>query len=150
MNLNRIIQKPQSGEFPSYASMYIDLIPSDGLLLTHLRNNLEEAKKLTNRCRMTSTFTGMPRENGRSKKFWYTSLTTSASMIIGPCVLPAMTKQNYPGLIRINLRFIQKQMRGPLKVFWRSTKPYECQRSLGSTAFRRMLYIEEELPTKLK
>jgi len=47
MNLNRIIQKPESGEFPSYASMYIDLIPSDGRLLSHLWNNLDTAKKLT-------------------------------------------------------------------------------------------------------
>jgi uncharacterized damage-inducible protein DinB len=46
MNFNRIIQKPASGEFPPYASMYIDLIPSDGRLLTHLWNNLQTAKKM--------------------------------------------------------------------------------------------------------
>lgn len=46
MNLNRIIQKPAQGEFPAYASMYIDLIPADGRLLTHLWNNLQHGKKL--------------------------------------------------------------------------------------------------------
>ena len=46
MNLDRNIQKPAAGEFPPYASMYIDLIPSDGRLLTHLWNNLQVAKTL--------------------------------------------------------------------------------------------------------
>jgi uncharacterized damage-inducible protein DinB len=46
MNLNHIIQKPARGEFPAYASMYIDLIPDDGMLLTHLWNNLQYAKRL--------------------------------------------------------------------------------------------------------
>jgi len=41
MNLNRTIQKPLRGEFPSYASMYIDLVPGDGRLLSHLRDNLQ-------------------------------------------------------------------------------------------------------------
>lgn len=39
MDLDRIIQKPKSGEFPAYASMYIDLIPDDDKLLRHLWNN---------------------------------------------------------------------------------------------------------------
>jgi uncharacterized damage-inducible protein DinB len=46
MNLNRIIQKPASGEFPPYASMYIDLVPDDGRLLTHLWDNLQSTKHL--------------------------------------------------------------------------------------------------------
>ena len=46
MNLNRIIQKPASGEFPPYASMYIDLVPGDGKLLTHLWDNLQSTKQL--------------------------------------------------------------------------------------------------------
>jgi uncharacterized damage-inducible protein DinB len=40
------IQKPQPGEYPSYASIYIDLVPDDGNLLTLLTENLEATKKL--------------------------------------------------------------------------------------------------------
>lgn len=32
----RIIPKPEPGEYPAYASMYIDLVPGDGGLLDHL------------------------------------------------------------------------------------------------------------------
>ena len=34
------IPKPEAGEFPPYASMYIDLIPDDGRVLEHLRDNM--------------------------------------------------------------------------------------------------------------
>ncbi len=34
------IAKPQPGEFPPYASMYIDLLPNDGLVLECLSRNL--------------------------------------------------------------------------------------------------------------
>jgi len=46
MNLDRVIQKPKKGEFPEYASMYIDLIPNDGKLLRHLWNNWQLTKNL--------------------------------------------------------------------------------------------------------
>lgn len=46
MDLERIIQKPEKGEFPEYASMYIDLIPNDGRLLSHLWSNLKSTKEL--------------------------------------------------------------------------------------------------------
>ena len=46
MNLERIIQKPKQGEFPQYASMYIDLIPDDGKLLYHLWHNFQSTKDL--------------------------------------------------------------------------------------------------------
>jgi uncharacterized damage-inducible protein DinB len=46
MNLDRIIQKPKAGEFPQYASMYIDLIPNDGKLIYHLYYNLNSTKDL--------------------------------------------------------------------------------------------------------
>lgn len=46
MNLNRIIEKPRAGEFPPYASMYIDLIRNDGRLLSHLADNLKSTKEL--------------------------------------------------------------------------------------------------------
>jgi len=42
----RLIPKPKEGEYPPYAIMYIGLLPDDGLLLTHLRNNLIATKKL--------------------------------------------------------------------------------------------------------
>ncbi len=41
----RIIPKPQPGEYPSYAIMYMNLLPDDGLLLTHLDHNFIAAKK---------------------------------------------------------------------------------------------------------
>jgi uncharacterized damage-inducible protein DinB len=40
------IEKPGKGEFPTYASMYIDLIPDDGLVLQHLEENLKIVKYL--------------------------------------------------------------------------------------------------------
>ena len=43
-----LIAKPKNGEFPAYASMYIDLIPNDGLLLEHLKNNFIAAQSLIN------------------------------------------------------------------------------------------------------
>ena len=46
MNTEKQIAKPQPGEYPPYASMYIDLIPDDGKLLTHLWNNFEATKEL--------------------------------------------------------------------------------------------------------
>lgn len=38
--MTRRIPKPQPGEYPPYARMYIDLLPDDGRLLEHLRDNL--------------------------------------------------------------------------------------------------------------
>ncbi|HZR42054.1 MAG TPA: DinB family protein [Ktedonobacteraceae bacterium] len=40
------IQKPEPGEYAPYAIMYIDLVPDDGLVLEHLRNNLQMVKDL--------------------------------------------------------------------------------------------------------
>ena len=40
----KIIQKPKPGEYPEYASMYIDLLPDDGLVLTHLEENFRITK----------------------------------------------------------------------------------------------------------
>jgi uncharacterized damage-inducible protein DinB len=39
------IEKPKEGEFPPYAIQYIKLVPDDGLLLTHLKENFEKVKK---------------------------------------------------------------------------------------------------------
>ena len=38
----KLISKPVSGEYPPYASMYIDLLPDDGLVLQHLEENLKK------------------------------------------------------------------------------------------------------------
>lgn len=38
----RSIEKPKSGEFAPYTTMYIDLLPDDGRILTHLQNNLQK------------------------------------------------------------------------------------------------------------
>ncbi|HEU4456431.1 MAG TPA: DinB family protein [Longimicrobium sp.] len=40
------IAKPQAGEFPAYASMYIDLLPDDGRVLEHLEANLAATEAL--------------------------------------------------------------------------------------------------------
>lgn len=40
------IEKPEPGEYPFYASMYIDLLPDDGLLLKHLQENLNLVKQM--------------------------------------------------------------------------------------------------------
>jgi hypothetical protein len=40
------IKKPEPGEYPAYASMYIDLFPDDGLLLQHLEDNFKAVKEL--------------------------------------------------------------------------------------------------------
>lgn len=37
----KIIPKPKANEFAPYTIMYIDLVPNDGLVLDHLRRNLE-------------------------------------------------------------------------------------------------------------
>jgi uncharacterized damage-inducible protein DinB len=42
----KIIEKPVLGEYPFYASMYIDLLPNDGLLLKHLKDNLDLVKSI--------------------------------------------------------------------------------------------------------
>jgi len=38
------IEKPKEGEYPPYAIMYIGLLPDDGLVLKHLKNNLKATK----------------------------------------------------------------------------------------------------------
>ncbi len=40
------ISKPKAGEYAPYASMYMDLLPDDGLVLQHLRDNLKMTKEL--------------------------------------------------------------------------------------------------------
>ncbi len=41
----KTIQKPGVGEFAQYASMYIDLLPDDGLVLQHVLDNLKMLKE---------------------------------------------------------------------------------------------------------
>ena len=40
----RTIEKPRAGEFAPYAAMYIDLLPNDGRVLEHLRENFETTR----------------------------------------------------------------------------------------------------------
>lgn len=42
----RIIPKPEPGEYPAYAIMYMRLVPDDGLLLKHLEDNFIAVKEL--------------------------------------------------------------------------------------------------------
>src|SRR5581483_4059011 len=40
------IQKPAPGEYVPYTSAYIDLLPNDGLVLVHLRENMQSVNDL--------------------------------------------------------------------------------------------------------
>jgi uncharacterized damage-inducible protein DinB len=40
----RTIEKPNEGEYPAYAIMYMKLVPDDGLLLKNLAGNFEKVK----------------------------------------------------------------------------------------------------------
>jgi len=40
----RTIPKPRPGEYPEYAEMYMSLLPDDGQILTHLKNNFRMVK----------------------------------------------------------------------------------------------------------
>jgi uncharacterized damage-inducible protein DinB len=46
MNLFRKIEKPKPGEYPDYAIMYMKLVPDDGLLLKHLKDNFDNTKRI--------------------------------------------------------------------------------------------------------
>ena len=41
----RLITKANPGEYPEYAEMYMKLLPDDGLILQHLRNNFQMVKQ---------------------------------------------------------------------------------------------------------
>ena len=45
-----LIPKPQPGEYAPYAFMYIALLPDDGQVLKHLRDNLEATKAFIGTC----------------------------------------------------------------------------------------------------
>lgn len=40
----RVIQKPPAGEYPVHAEMYMKLLPDDGLILNHLKDNFENTR----------------------------------------------------------------------------------------------------------
>jgi uncharacterized damage-inducible protein DinB len=40
----RTIPKPDKSEYPEYAEMYMKLLPDDGLILKHLKNNFQTTK----------------------------------------------------------------------------------------------------------
>jgi hypothetical protein len=42
----RIIAKANKGDYPGYAEMYMKLLPNDGMVLQHLRDNFVMVKKL--------------------------------------------------------------------------------------------------------
>jgi uncharacterized damage-inducible protein DinB len=45
----RLIAKPLPDEYPAYASMYMKWLPDDGLILMHLKDQLEKTKKFVSR-----------------------------------------------------------------------------------------------------
>jgi uncharacterized damage-inducible protein DinB len=42
----RLIHKPPKGDYPAYAEMYVKLLPDDGLVLQHLKDNFKVVKDL--------------------------------------------------------------------------------------------------------
>ena len=44
-----LIAKPSSDEYPAYASMYMKWLPDDGLILMHIKDQLEKTKKFVSR-----------------------------------------------------------------------------------------------------
>src|SRR5882724_9411942 len=42
----RMIKKPQQGDYPSYAEMYMQLLPAETDILSHLKNIFYEIKEL--------------------------------------------------------------------------------------------------------
>ena len=44
----RIISKPDKSEYPEYAEMYMKLLPDDGLILSHLKSNVQVVKDFIN------------------------------------------------------------------------------------------------------
>jgi uncharacterized damage-inducible protein DinB len=42
----RRIEKPKEGEYPSYADIYIGLLPDDGLVLKHMGENMKATRDL--------------------------------------------------------------------------------------------------------
>jgi uncharacterized damage-inducible protein DinB len=42
----RIISKPDKTEYPDYAEIYMKLLPDDGLILKHLKNNFQTTRDL--------------------------------------------------------------------------------------------------------
>jgi len=45
----QLIAKPLPDEYPAYASMYMKWLPDDGLILMHLKDQLEKTKKFVSR-----------------------------------------------------------------------------------------------------
>jgi uncharacterized damage-inducible protein DinB len=41
----RLIHKAKQGDYPAYAEMYMKWLPDDGLILQHLKDNFESARK---------------------------------------------------------------------------------------------------------
>lgn len=44
----RVIPKPQPGEYPEYAEIYMSLLADDGQILEHLKNNFRMVKEFAN------------------------------------------------------------------------------------------------------
>ena len=42
----RVIQAPEPGEYPAYSEVYLSLVPRDGEILKHLRDNFQAVKNL--------------------------------------------------------------------------------------------------------
>lgn len=65
----RVITKPDKSEYPEYAEMYMKLLPDDGLVLHHLRNNFQIVKDFIYSLPPEKLLYRYAKINGRLKKF---------------------------------------------------------------------------------
>lgn len=139
----RTIPKPDKSEYPEYAEMYIKLVPEDGCVLKHLKNNFQAVKNLFTLYRKKNCSTNILKTNGRLKKFSSILLMTNASTLIGRFVLREM-KSN---LCRVSIRIAIQDIRAPTSEIWiifsPNTKPCGGRRFHFSTVCRKIPYCEK-------
>jgi len=61
----KIINKPDKGEYAPYTSMYIDLLPDDGLVLKHLSENSRRVMILYNQFPNINSLIGTQKTSGQ-------------------------------------------------------------------------------------
>lgn len=91
----RVIEKPGEGEYPTYAHIYIDLLPDDGLILQHLEDHFKSTKKFVASIPKARLLIAMPKENGPSRRSLGTLWMMSASTFTGRCGLRGTILLNF-------------------------------------------------------
>jgi hypothetical protein len=113
----RKIEKPKEGEYAPYTIMYFGLLPDDGLVLKHLRDNLQATKDFILSLPAEKLHYATRKLNGQSRKFLRTSLTMNAFMSTALYALREKIKPNCQALNRMIMRFIQELTNAISKIF---------------------------------